>query len=245
MNKVTLAHSTQEHGLQIGIDALLLSAFILHCKPTIKHFVELGVGDGMASCSLAMNMPEAHGFGIDITEEAILAAKANAQNLGLDARLHFQLADVAAKKNLASIYHERTKQQFADMVMTNPPYHKQGTGRVSVDIKRRIALHQHENTLQYFCAAAASLLKHHGHFFCIYAPNHLYEILNTCHEHNLGIRHILPIHSRPNRAAQWLLIHAQKHAKNDVHMLAHMSIYATVNTKQLSAEILEFCPWIA
>ncbi len=242
MNKIPLPHNLNQGNLRIGIDALLLTAFVLRHKLNIKHFVELGIGNGLASCALGLNLPNAHGFGVDIVPEAVNTATENAIALGLQNRLNFHLADVGSKNKLRTLYHEHMGQNLADMLITNPPYHKHGTGRVSKDIDRRLALHQEEDTLKHFCAASRELLKHQGHFFCIYAPAHLPDLLQTLQGHGFGIRQILPMHTRPKRMAKWVLVHAQKDTCSDVELLPQINIYT--DNDELTPEILEFCPWI-
>ncbi len=230
--------------LHVGIDAFLLCGFVLSCKVKIEKFVELGMGDGQASCTLAKNIPTCQGIGFDIEPNSLNAAQQHVLACNLDQRVHCALEDVQNKKEILTLYKTYMGNELADVVITNPPYYKQNTGRISKDQARRIALHQHENSLEHFCATASALLKHHGHFFCIYNPRHMADILKAINTHNLGIRHTLAIYSHHDSPARWILIHAQKNAQNDIKILPSISLYHSKKTNVLSDEILNFCPWI-
>ncbi len=246
MNKfIPIKHDLQKSTCTVGIDALLLVGFVLSFNIKLKKFVELGVGDGLASCILALNIPQSSGFGLDIQPDALKAATQNAQVHNLENRLHFAQAQVEHKEHVVELYKHYMDNELADMVMTNPPYHKHGSGRLSKDIARKTALHQQAQTLQHFCQTAAMLLKHHGNFYCIYNPKYMTELIHTLPTYKLGIRHLLAIHSHNELPAKWILVHAQKNAQNDIKILPSLSLYHPNNTTELSSEILNFCPWIA
>ncbi len=241
-NVKNTSQNLAQNSREIGIDALLLCAFVLSQKIKIKNFVELGMGNALASCTLALNLQSCQGFGIDIAPGALQVAKQTASKLTLEKRLQFALANVQDRQHVIKLYQEHMGNNFTQMVMTNPPYHKHGTGRTSKVEDRCIALHQDENTLEEFCATASRLLEHHGHFFCIYNPKFVADLFQALPAQKLGIRHLLAIHSFKQMPAQWILVHAQKNAQNDIKILPSLSLYHAKD--QLSQEILNFCPWI-
>ncbi len=244
VNKLTSPiKNTQKKSYQIGIDALLLCGFVLQFDLKPQTFVELGMGDGLASCTLALKFPDSQGFGFDISKTALEVANQQALRLNLEHRLFFDHGDAHDHVSIFDLYTRYMGNKLAHMVITNPPYHKKGSGRTSKIVDRSIALHQEEHTLDYFCHCASILLKHHGHFFCIYNPKHITDLIHTLPRFKLGVRHILAIHSQREQPAKWLLVHAQKNAQDDVQILPSLSLYHGKN--QLSQEILNFCPWIA
>ncbi|MBV6657820.1 MAG: peptide chain release factor N(5)-glutamine methyltransferase [Devosiaceae bacterium] len=54
------------------------------------HVADLGTGSGIVLLALARERPELTGVGIDIAEEAVAGAQANAETLGLSGRLTFK-----------------------------------------------------------------------------------------------------------------------------------------------------------
>ncbi len=233
-----------DFSLDVGIDAYLLTAFALKINPQIVNFVELGAGNGIASCLLAQELTHAKGLGIDILPQAIKTASENSDRLCLSKRVFFHLADISNVKALLALYGTHMGQKMAHAIICNPPYYKKGLGRLSNDEKRRTALHQNSDSLQIFFKAAHALLKHHGHFFCIYRPNDLVEILHKLEKNSFGLRHVLPIHSRPNKHAQWILLHAQKDSNSDVKIFPNLTIYKDKSSREMTTDMLKFCPWI-
>ncbi|WP_421725394.1 peptide chain release factor N(5)-glutamine methyltransferase [Bauldia sp.] len=73
--------------------------------------LDLGTGSGAILLALASELPEAFGIGVDISEAAIRAARANAARAGLADRTAFVVADWAAAIDM----------RF-DLVVSNPPY---------------------------------------------------------------------------------------------------------------------------
>ncbi len=72
---------------------------------------DLGTGSGALLLALLSELPAAFGIGTDRSAEAVLTARGNARNLGLDSRAHFTVCDFGAA--LAGGF---------DLVVSNPPY---------------------------------------------------------------------------------------------------------------------------
>ena len=72
---------------------------------------DLGTGSGALLLALLSELPNAYGFGIDLSEAALAVARDNAERLGLGARAAFVACDLADA--LAGPF---------DVVVSNPPY---------------------------------------------------------------------------------------------------------------------------
>jgi release factor glutamine methyltransferase len=77
-------------------------------KPKI---VDLGTGTGAIALALLQECPEAEAIGIDISEDALKTAAANAERNGLSSRFTTR----------AGPWFERTSERF-DLIISNPPY---------------------------------------------------------------------------------------------------------------------------
>jgi release factor glutamine methyltransferase len=75
------------------------------------EILDLGTGTGCLLLALLSELPQARGFGIDISRAALSTARANARALGLGARARFAPGDWA----------QGLRRHF-DLVVTNPPY---------------------------------------------------------------------------------------------------------------------------
>lgn len=96
---------------EILVDVILphlLSMVAAGLKPKI---VDLGTGTGAIALALLQECPEAEAMGIDISEDALKTAAANAERNGLSSRFITR----------AGPWFERTSERF-DLIISNPPY---------------------------------------------------------------------------------------------------------------------------
>ncbi len=96
---------------EILVDVILphlRSMVAVGLKPKI---VDLGTGTGAIALALLQECPEAEAMGIDISEDALKTAAANAERNGLSSRFTTR----------AGPWFERTSERF-DLIISNPPY---------------------------------------------------------------------------------------------------------------------------
>jgi release factor glutamine methyltransferase len=79
------------------------------------RIADLGTGSGAILLALLSELPNAHGFGTDISEEALQIARGNAERLGLSDRASFIACDYAT--GLSGPF---------DLIASNPPYIRSG-----------------------------------------------------------------------------------------------------------------------
>jgi release factor glutamine methyltransferase len=75
------------------------------------RIADLGTGSGAILLALLSELPDAHGFGTDISAAALQTAEANAADLGLADRASFIACDYSAGLNGSF-----------DLIVSNPPY---------------------------------------------------------------------------------------------------------------------------
>ncbi|WP_281299700.1 MULTISPECIES: peptide chain release factor N(5)-glutamine methyltransferase [unclassified Iodidimonas] len=78
------------------------------------RILDLGTGSGCLLLSLLMALPKARGLGLDISADALLMARRNAENLGCGLRADFLESDW-----LAGVPHDG---RSYDIIISNPPY---------------------------------------------------------------------------------------------------------------------------
>ena len=241
--------------LRFGLDALLLAAFAArHCEERRARLfragpralalsvAELGCGCGAALLGLALRCPETRGLGLEREPALLEAASRNARALGLERRLLFRAADLAAPLP--------EEDGTRDLVLANPPYGLPGQGRASPSALRERALRD-AGALHVFCRAAARLLRHHGHFFCIFEARSLPRLCAALEEAHLGLRRIIPVRPHRRGPATRLLAEARKNAAPELRLEAPLTLHrqqpgATARTFPLwTARALTFCPLLA
>lgn len=117
-----IAGSGAFHGLDLALndaclvprddtEALVDAALRLLPAGEPAAILDLGVGPGTILLALLTERPEAHGLGVDVSAEALEAARQNARTLGLADRADF--AEGRWMDGLAGAF---------DLVVSNPPY---------------------------------------------------------------------------------------------------------------------------
>lgn len=87
----------------------LLVDLALERRP--KTVVDVGTGSGCIALALAVHLPEATLYGIDISPAALAVARRNAERHGLDDRIHFMAGDLLDRRPGP-----------VDLIVSNPPY---------------------------------------------------------------------------------------------------------------------------
>jgi release factor glutamine methyltransferase len=108
LNAATLVPRPEtETVVEAALDALDRS----QCQSGALKVADLGTGSGALLLALLSELPMAHGFGTDVSREALACARRNAVALGLAERVSFIACD----------YGSALKGPF-DLVVSNPPY---------------------------------------------------------------------------------------------------------------------------
>ena len=101
--------SINENVLDPRDDTETLIDFVIE-KP-VKSVLELGTGSGAIAITLACEWKEVHVTAVDISEDALLLAKLNAEKFNVQNKIHF----------LKSDWYDNVKGLF-DLIISNPPY---------------------------------------------------------------------------------------------------------------------------
>lgn len=155
-------------------DSVLLADFtnVTHAK---KIF-DLGCGAGVLTILLAVKSKDARVDAIEILPAAADACRENLSLNGLDAVV--TTGDLREHRTLfeAGAY---------DLVVSNPPYFPEHSGRSAPDFGRAIARDERSCTLADVCAAAAYLCRWGGLFALVHRPERLSEVF--CTMNSVGI----------------------------------------------------------
>lgn len=82
-------------------------------KPqTAPRIVDVGTGSGAIALTLAKHLPHAKITALDVSPDALVVAKKNAEQLGLAARVRFLQGDLL----------QAVSSEMFDLVVSNPPY---------------------------------------------------------------------------------------------------------------------------
>jgi tRNA1Val (adenine37-N6)-methyltransferase len=198
-----------KNGYRFSVDALLLFTFIN--LPRVKKIADLGAGSGIIGILLAKKYPHAEVILIELQKSLTKLAEKNVVLNNLNDRVKVVMADI---KNLSSpTQHSITPTlQYPDfdLVVSNPPFRKVKTGRLSIGDEKAIARHEIKLSLKDLVTAGSILLKHHGRLCIIHLPERLTEIIDALKENNLEPKRLRFIHSNVSTESKMVLIEAVK-----------------------------------
>lgn len=194
-----------EKDCTFGTDAVLLAAF---AAPRQGRVCDLGCGCGIIPLLIQ------HGSmtvdAVDCHPEAVALARRSVKENGLSAHITVHEQSWSALTLPAGQY---------DAVTCNPPYFPENSGKQNPDPVRRLARHEHGDTLSEVCAAAARLLKDGGHFALCHRPERLADVLAALRACRLEPKRLQLVHARHDAAPFLLLCDAVKGGHPTLHVL--------------------------
>ena len=185
-------------GLKFGTDALLLASFIR--RMPAKDAVEYGAGSGVISLLLAVRNKFRSLTAVEIQPDYAALVRENAEENGLSGKVSAICADI------------REYRAETDVIFTNPPYMKSGSGYRNNDDGKYIARHEVFGDIGDFCRSAARNLKYGGLFYTVYRPDRLTDLFVALRESKLEPKRILFAAATADHAPSLVLIEAKKGA---------------------------------
>ena len=194
-----------KNGFCFGMDSVLLSDFAKEIKKGSK-IADLGTGTGILPILLCAKTQNTKVVGIEIQKEMAEMANKSVLLNDLQARIEIICEDI---KNLKEKYE---KGSF-DAIVTNPPYKKQGTGKINENDNKLISRHEITANLEDFILATSYLLKDQGSFYMVHRPERLADILVTLRNYKLEPKILRMVYPNQEKEPNLVLIKAVKNAK--------------------------------
>ncbi|MCL5062491.1 MAG: tRNA1(Val) (adenine(37)-N6)-methyltransferase [Nitrospirae bacterium] len=198
-----------KNGYRFSVDALLLFSFIN--LPRVKKIADLGAGSGIIGILLAKKYPHAEVTLIELQRSLARLAEKNVVLNKLKERVKVIRADLKELSKTRLFTHLPILPfTDSDLVVSNPPFRKVKTGRLSIGDEKAIARHEIKLSIKDLVKAGSTLLKHHGRLCIIHLPERLAEIMDAMKENNLEPKRLRFIHSSVSTEAKMVLIEAVK-----------------------------------
>jgi len=203
-------------GYRFSIDAVLLSYF----AGLVSHDVvlDLGTGCGIIPLIMAYRNPEDRIYGIEVQKELAEIAALNVKDNQMEDRITILCQDMLtlSKKNLpVSI----------DLIVCNPPYRKQTSGRINPDPQRAVARHEIRVNLSDILKTASCILDISGRFMTIYPAARAAEILSQMQAFDLEPKSLRLIHPNYQSNASFALVEARRGGKSGLTIHPPLFMY--------------------
>jgi tRNA1Val (adenine37-N6)-methyltransferase len=176
------------------------------------HILDLGCGCGIMPLILGDRHPETRITGVDIQNTLADMAAENVLANQMQGRVQILNTDIN-HLTLQDIGSE------ADIIISNPPYKKKGTGRINPHRGKAIARHEILVTIDQIFAKAASLLAPDGSLHLIFPVDRMAEITAAAQTAGLFLKSTRPVKLSKKTPAFRILVSAVNHpAKKTEHL---------------------------
>jgi len=203
----------RREGYRFSLDAVLLYSFV-HMK-VVKSIADLGAGSGVVGLMLARKFPSATVTLVEMQKSLHGLALRNVELNGLSGRMSVLLHDLREPLSLRGL----------DLVVSNPPFRKPLTGRLSHGRERAVARHELELSLPALMRAASSVLRARGRFCLVYHPHRLSELLTELANAGLEPKRLRFVHGNEETEAKMLLLESVRGGRPGLKVEKPLFVY--------------------
>jgi tRNA1Val (adenine37-N6)-methyltransferase len=205
-------------GYRFSLDPLLLCDFAVSGAGRI---LDLGTGCGIIPLVMARKVPDSRITGVEFQPEMFSLAERNVAGNGLTGRITLIESDIMALKGVL-------EPESFDLVLSNPPYRKQGEGKTSPKAGRDLARHESTASLADFLAIAKRMVKPGGSVYLIHHPERLPELLSASMAINLCPVRLRMVHGDFSLPARMFLIELLKGRKGALEVLPPLAVKESI-----------------
>ncbi len=163
-------------GHRMTTDSLLLAR--LSVPKRYAKVLELGTGCGIVSLILANKFPSIHITAVEIQHELALLAERNVKLNDMEKGISVINRDIKELPKILPSAH-------FDHIVVNPPYRTLASGRISPEINRAIANHEHAITIDEILKVSQHLLKVRGKISLIYTADRLADLFSAMRRYRI------------------------------------------------------------
>lgn len=203
-------------GYRFSIDAVLLA---YHAKPRAQQkIIDLGAGCGIISLIMASRRSDLKIFAVEVQRELADLADANVHQNHLQDLIHVWRTDM-------KLLTPRMTSGPVDLIVSNPPFHKPGSGRINPDAQRAIARHELKASLADVLQTTRRMLRTAGRFVAIYTAERTTDILSQMRNEQIEPKMLRMIHSNRESNARLMLIEGIKGARPGLNVAPPLIVY--------------------
>jgi tRNA1Val (adenine37-N6)-methyltransferase len=203
-------------GYRFSLDPLLLARFAAVVEG--ERIADLGTGCGVIPMVMSRLNPRAIFVGVEFQLKMAELARRNVAVNGLAGRISIVSADIL------SLREQYTSDSF-DLVLANPPFRKQGTGRISPRPGRDVARHETTAKLADFFDVAHYLVRQGGSICFVYHVSRLSEFLVEAERLCLSPARLQFVHGTPQAEARMFLVELVKGRRGDLKVLPPVVVH--------------------
>ena len=207
-------------GYRFSIDAVLLAYY---ADPRSGDKVlDLGTGCGIIPLIMAHRLPDIAVYGVEVQPALSELAVSNVKENQLEDRITIFSTDM-------KLIEPSMTAGPVDLVVCNPPFRKQGSGRINPDAQRAVARHEIKIKLGDIIQTSHRMLRKAGRLVVIYTAGRLTDILSLMRTDGIEPKFLRMIHSRQDTEAALILVEGVKGGRPDLKIVPPLIIYDKKN----------------
>ena len=188
-------------GYRFSIDAVLLAYYAgLYAGEKV---IDLGAGCGIVSLLMAYRRPKLRIYAVEVQPELADLAAANVNHNQLKNQIEVLCLDMKLLSPAMTC-------GPVDLVVSNPPYYRPGSGRINPDAQRAIARHEIKANLNDVLRTARHMLRAAGRFIIIYTAERTTDVLSQMRQKQIEPKLVRMIHSDWKSEAKLIMIEGVK-----------------------------------
>ena len=203
-------------GYRFSMDAVFLADFVN--LRVLRDAADFGAGSGVVGMLLARRYPDARVTLVELQEGLSNLSERNIKENALEGRVRALRADVREPGELVEL-------SGLDLVVSNPPFRKPLSGRLSKGDEKAIARHELELDLKGLMSAAARVLKARGKFAFVHLPERLGDVMETCRAAGLEPKRLRFVHGRQGAEARMVLVEAVRGGRASLKVETPLFVY--------------------
>jgi tRNA1Val (adenine37-N6)-methyltransferase len=204
-------------GYRFSLDAVLLAHFVV--LKGVKTVVDLGTGNGIIPLLLSHRCADLRIIGVEIQEAMVKRAQRNVLLNHKEAQIEMIRGDIREIENTLA------PGGLAQLVLSNPPFWRQGEGKISQNQEEAIARHELYLDMEALLDRAFYLLAPGGKLAMIQRADRLEEIMQRFTTRGFSLTRVRFIHSYADRSAKLLLMEGQKQGRGTLAIMPPLIIY--------------------
>lgn len=215
----------RKEGLTFGSDAYLLYAYM---KSSGKNSigVELGGGSGIISLLAASKGKISRIYSAEVQDKYASLIALNAKNNKLEDKV------ISLSVDVRELTPSRTGGEV-DVVFTNPPYMKKGSGIENASGEMNAARRELNGDISDFCAAAARLLKFGGAFYAVYRPERLSDLFEAMKKSGIEPKRMTLVYPDVTKNPCLVLVEGKKGGKSGMTVTPPLIMHEDAAAKPL------------
>ncbi len=188
-------------GYRFSLDPLLLCDFSGAGQE--QFIADLGTGSGVIALVLAKMAPDSQVTAFEQDPSMVRLASENVRLNGLDDQVSVLHEDILQVRRHLSV-------SCCDLVVSNPPYRKQGRGRLNPHPGKLAGRHETTAGLAAFLSAAKFLVKPSGRICMVYHSGRLPEFMTEVQLQKLAVLRLRIVHGLPDAEGKLFLVELAK-----------------------------------